>query len=135
MTTQMVVHGGHVTIDVEDVAKFNKKEWFIDPIGRVVSKGPNMVYLHRYLLDYNGPLCVDHIDHDVKNNSKSNLRIVTKSENSLNRRNKSTFQDEVRYPGVSKRKTGYIAYVCVKRKLDYIGIYKTVEEAVKAREL
>ena len=40
-----------------------------------------MTYLHRFLLDAEASEIVDHIDGNALNNSRSNIRIVTQSEN------------------------------------------------------
>jgi len=42
------------------------------------------IYLARYLLDYIGPLEVDHRDRDPQNNVMANLRIATRAEQSNN---------------------------------------------------
>lgn len=47
---------------------------------------------------------VDHIDHNINNNSKSNLRIVTLSQNKLNRVNPAS---KTGIRGVSEIKDGY----------------------------
>src|SRR6185369_7423148 len=52
---------------------------------------PTSQYMHRFLmkLDHGDKRQVDHINHDTLNNRRSNLRIVTQSENALNRKNQS----------------------------------------------
>ncbi len=39
------------------------------------------IYLHRFLLNFPENMVVDHINHDPLDNTRTNLRIVTKSEN------------------------------------------------------
>ena len=51
-----------------------------------------LVYLHRHLLKPKGTECVDHIDGDPLNNSRSNLRITDKAGNARNRRKGKTFK-------------------------------------------
>lgn len=46
---------------------------------------PKIVYLHRLIMKPAGGLVVDHISGDGLDNRRSNLRVVTKSQNGLNR--------------------------------------------------
>ncbi|MBD8839392.1 HNH endonuclease [Paenibacillus sp. CFBP 13594] len=43
------------------------------------------VYLHKFVLGYEGKHKVDHIDHNTLNNRRENLRILESRKNSLNR--------------------------------------------------
>lgn len=42
--------------------------------------------MHRVVIGYEGPLDIDHINHNALDNRRCNLRITTRSENVLNRR-------------------------------------------------
>lgn len=88
--------------DYENVIKYNwtiirgKKDGYINRYvtRRVYKKNPDgstypypikTVYLHRHIMKYDGELQIDHIDGNGLNNTKKNLRIVTRSENAKNR--------------------------------------------------
>ena len=76
--------------------------------------------------------CIDHIDQKKANNSISNLRWISISNNSRNitkRQNTSS-----KYRGVSfhKGREKYVAYVRIDNKLKYIGLYEKEDEAAKA---
>lgn len=74
---------------------------------------------------------IDHIDHDRSNNTFTNLRQATHLENC---RNRSAYPiSTTGYTGVSERGEKYIASLTFNYKRHYIGIYKSVEEAVQAR--
>jgi hypothetical protein len=86
-------------IDVDSVEKIRGITWCFTGKGYVMTKqkksvDPRLqpwshlkgVSLARYLLNYTGPLEVDHKDRIQKNNCLSNLRILTKRENQLNRK-------------------------------------------------
>jgi hypothetical protein len=134
MTIEVVVSNGYVIIDDEDLEKFNEKEWSINKWGYVQSSGrkEKPVLLHRHLLGYHGPLCVDHIDHNPLNNSKSNLRVCTWSENQLNRKGPNK-NNTTGYSGVSPYKSGFYAYSYKGGKTTPIGFFTTIEEAVTAK--
>ena len=65
----------------------------------------------------------DHIDGDGLNNCKSNLRIVTTSQNSMNAK-KAANKSSV-YKGVSfhKRENKWIAYIRISKKLKTLGYF------------
>lgn len=124
-------------IDIEDIEKINHLYWRV----RYDKRHPNCtlyveatyknkrVHLHRLLTDCPKNMIVDHIDGNGLNNKKQNLRICTQKENSINRHNSKTVG--VRYV---KRNDFWIACIKFKRKLKYLGYYRTQEEAIKRRE-
>ena len=70
-------------IDKEDVEKCKNIKWSISDTGYVNGKSKKYK-LHRYILDYDGPLEVDHINRNKLDNRKENLRIVSKFTNAQN---------------------------------------------------
>lgn len=110
-------------IDTEDVSKVKYIKWKFAR-GYVISnkKNGSNLYLHRVVL--NTDQMVDHINHDPLDNRKSNLRIVNKSQNAMNRKPK----------GVSVRKDGsYYAYIKINQKTLNLGVYLDEPEAEYAR--
>lgn len=121
--------------------------------------------MHRYILDlgcdntYTDPV-IDHIDGDGLNNTKSNLRLCNRSQNSCNKKLKSNSQtgwrgvtrvkytysskrkyikkdgtvSEYKYPKKqTMRKKPWKAYIRPKgQKTITIGCYETAEEAARA---
>ena len=72
--------------------------------------------------------CIDHIDRDRTNNSISNLRWIS---NSNNLRNRPKMQNtSSKYMGVyfNKAKGKYKAYINIDNKLKHIGYYEKEEE-------
>lgn len=77
---------------------------------------------------------VDHVDNDPLNNHISNLRWATNSENMANiRRPKSNSTGE---KGVYVHTTSgkYMAYVGCEGKLNYLGLFDTLEQAKAYRD-
>jgi hypothetical protein len=82
-------------IDIEDLHKVCDYKWFARTDGRVVANvrslgvGASHIRLHNVIMDFDDALKyqyeIDHISGDVLDNRKSNLRIVTKSKNIMNR--------------------------------------------------
>lgn len=80
---------GYAKIDIEDVEKCKQQKWSMphttDFKQYVRAKNTKInVPLHRYILGYDGPLDVDHINRDTLDNRKSNLRIVSRTVNCSN---------------------------------------------------
>ena len=75
---------------------------------------------------------IDHINQDKANNSISNLRWISPSNNCRNRPKKQNSSSK--YMGVcfDKRAGKYVARIQINNKYKYIGLYETEEEAGKA---
>lgn len=75
-------------------------------------------------------LVVNHIDHDVSNNSADNLEIVTHRYNLSHRKNKGSSK----YTGVywNKVMKKYLSQICINGKLKHIGCFKNEDEAGRA---
>lgn len=79
-----------------------------------------------------GEMCIDHIDLDKTNNSFTNLRLCTVSQNGWNRR--ASPGGSSAYKGVSyqKSKNKWRAYIMINRKSTYLGSFDTPELAHQA---
>jgi hypothetical protein len=99
------------------------------------------VYLHRVILERvlgrsldTGEL-VDHIDGDPLNNCRSNLRVATYAQNSMN--SKRQVRSSSGYKGVywDKRIQRYRAQITCNQKRIRLGTFKTPEEAHEAYKI
>lgn len=81
------------------------------------------VYLHRWLLEAQPGQIVDHIDGNKLNNRRSNLRLVTRSQNQANRRHNRNSRS--RYKGVTwhKRRGMWMARIQVRGRRITIGYF------------
>ena len=77
--------------------------------------------LHRVLLNAQRGQYVDHLDGNVKNNQRANLRLCTASENLANRglfRNSTT-----RYKGVTRRGNRWHARIWLRKQMIHLGYH------------
>lgn len=98
---------------------------------------PRLIRLHRAVMaraigkTVPAHLDVDHIDGDLLNNTRDNLRLATRAENSRNR----GAGPGRRYKGVYRSQTPgarWIAKIQVDGELLYLGSYATPEAAARA---
>ena len=121
-------------IDIDDYEKIKDITWTRDDKGYVRSTRINGgISLQRFIMDCSkGDGCVvDHIDGDINNNRKYNLRCTDKSFNGLNRDPSS--YGKLGVLGVRKRDNRYEARIKVKGNEIFIGSYRTLQEAENAR--
>ena len=111
-------------IDIDDIERCKKVKWTTNGNGYV--EGNSKKYkLHRFIMDYDGPLQIDHINRNKLDNRKENLRIVNQFENAQN----------VGAHGVSfdKKANKWKAETQRYGKYFFIGLYQTKENAIIAR--
>lgn len=89
-------------------------------------------YLHRWIMKAPANKHVDHVNGDTLDNRRENLRLVSPSQNLLNRKQSEfTPCTNTGYLGVNKVKEGqYRAYACGK----HLGVWPTAELAACARD-
>lgn len=124
--------------DLEDYDKIKDYCWYIHKSGYVVSSNNDSrqtIKMHRLILDCNDDLTPDHIHgKDTRNdNRKSNLRIVTHSQNMMNRKlsnNKSGVTGVFWDKNINK----WLAYINVDKVRHYLGSFDSFENAKSVRK-
>ena len=125
-------------IDTEDYETVKQYHWGI--LGKH-SRYTEYVYtktskytidLHRMLTNCPKGMVVDHINADGLDNRKENLRICTNAENIQNGKIRSNNKTGVN--GVQFHQKAYVASITANNIQHYLGRFKTLEEAKKARE-
>lgn len=137
---EVEVQGKKVILDAADKAVFDQfAPWCLNHKGYVIStnqrgkvaRNPSVttVSLHREILQVMPGEFVDHINRDIYDNRRSNLRICTRSQNAAN----SPPPSGRKYKGVWLRESGrYRAMIRVRRKAYHLGHFDTAEEAASA---
>lgn len=117
-------------IDAEDYPTVSKYKWCTAKNGYAVS-ADKKIFLHRLLLNAKLGQQVDHINLDIADNRKENLRICGNSLNSSNRKpyNKLNIKGVEYHKGSHK----YSAYFRKDNKQYHSPCYHTKEEASFAR--
>ena len=113
--------------DLEDYDKIKDYTWGFEKGGVYSRTNGRKIRMHRLIMKCPKGMVVDHINHNTKDNRKSNLRICTRAENNHNRSSR-------------KQKCCGICYIKKSEKWmarlgrKFLGYFKTEEEAIEARK-
>lgn len=131
-------HGKQIVLLDDEDAHFCSKGLYVHEIGQFlyVRIKPNKVSLHRAIMGIPKGKVIDHINRNPLDNRKSNLKICTIQENLRNQKrpNNRTGTTGVSITKYWKNRIGYQANIVVNYKKIYIGFYKNLEDAIKARK-
>lgn len=133
----VLTNGGFALVDDEDYEHIYRHKWRRDRDGYAVRTapvdyGPKTILMHRLILDAPRSSSVDHVSGDRLDNRRSNLRLATNAQNSMNR---LPYEGKTsRYKGVSwhRRVKKWMAGITVNGKGIYLGYFSEEEEAAKA---
>lgn len=121
--------------DLEDYDKIKDYCWYDDGKGylrsRVILENTKIM-MHHIIIEVPKGYCVDHINHDTYDNRKSNLRIVTTSQNAMNRR--LSINNTSGCKGVRCVNGKYKSVITHNNKVYSLGTYKFYDEAVEKRK-
>lgn len=134
--------GKTILLDAEDIVRISKHTFFHD--GGSNRRVSTWVYtqlkrtrtpISRLVIDFPAHLVADHINSDIHDNRKSNLRVCTKTEN-LRNKSKPKHGKTSTYIGVSvvKATDNWVASYRSNNKKVHIGTFKTQLEAAIARD-
>lgn len=125
--------GVGIMIDSEDYEKVSGYTWRLDKNGYPIAGGgkrmPNYK-LHRFVLNAPKGTEVDHINHNLLDCRKENLRLCTHGENQHNQC-KQTRTTSSKFKGVSKAKKDnkWTAQIKHNRKVIYLGRFDSERDA------
>ena len=112
-------------IDTEDLNKVKDIKWKLSASGYAINTSRHgTIHMTHVITGAKNNEYVDHINHNVLDNRKFNLRIVTKSQNQMNSYNKG-----VTITSDNK----YYAYIKILQKMINLGKYDREQDALWAR--
>ncbi len=119
-------------IDLEDVARCQMYKWRMCgndyPFAKINDR---KVYLQNFILGTEAT--VDHINHDIYDCRKENLREVNKSENMMNSKISKRNTSGVKGVSFDKRDNKWMAHIYLNGKFYNLGRYSDFNVAVKTR--
>lgn len=121
-------------VDDEDYPLLCKYKWTFHPCGyayrnQKLNGKIKKVYMHRFIMNYNGEKDIDHINHNGLDNRKSNLRIASRSENLANKGKSANHSSKYKGVCYDKSKSKWVCYIQVRKKQIFLGRYETEKEA------
>lgn len=127
--------GSQFFFDLEDYEKIKKYKWYSNTNGYIATQtDKKYLQLHRLIMNAEPDQQVDHIHHNIKDCRKSELRIVTASQNMQNKRiykNNSSGKTGVSF---HKRTHKWIANIQVNKKRISLGSFDNINDAIASRE-
>ena len=129
------LHEKPFIVDVSDFEIVRAYRWCLQSKKYVYS--PKVGLLHRFLLNANKDLLVDHKDGNGLNNRRSNLRACSQTQNLGNSKipvtNKTGFKGVYTTENSQKPRTfPFMSKIQFQKKHIHIGYYMTAEEAAEA---
>lgn len=134
-----LTQGKVAMIDDEDFDLISQYKWFARKSKNLFYAAAysghwrtrKLIHMHRLIIG-DTYLIVDHKDRNGLNNTRSNLRVCSQSQNCANR----TSRGGSRFLGVSrfqqKGKVKWRAFICSNKKNNYLGLFDNEEQAAIA---
>lgn len=131
--------GKSTIVDDEDFDNLSQYKWhanncsgyyYAQRMGNKINGYQKKIKMHRVIAGDVKGLVIDHINGDTLDNRKSNLRVCTQRQNTMNAkaRNKSGFKGAVFTKSLNK----YQSQIRVNDKQIYLGVFDTEREAALA---
>ena len=119
-------------IDIEDVDKIKNYKWCLSHGYAYNIKSD--IRLHRLIMNCTDDKVVDHINRDRLDNRKSNLRICSQQQNSINRGIQSNNNSGVVGVYWAKSRNKWCAQIMLNKKNIFLGYYEDMNDAIQARK-
>lgn len=123
--------------DLDDYDLIKKYTWYLNGRGYLSAHQPKTqkeIRMHRLITNASSDKQVDHINHNRLDNRKENLRLVSSSQNNMNKGRQSNNTSGITGVSYYKRQDVYEAQIQVNYKQIHLGRFKNKEDAIKARK-
>lgn len=143
MVTIKLTQGREAQVSEEDREYLERWSWGTHSEGyakcranRSTGDSGRYLYMHRIVMERmtGAPVPpeweIDHIDGDKLNNQRGNLRLVTRSQNNMNRARYKGSASQ--YKGVSRQGKKWRATIVLNKKQKHLGCYETQAQAARA---
>ena len=131
------VTGQDILLDDDVFERVRYRKWYtygraVMAYDSAINGKQNMLCLHRVVIGAKSGDIVDHINHNVLDNRRVNLRLATQAQNGANRsgRNKNNTSG---YRGVSwyKPLKKWYSYLRINGERKYLGVFTRLEDAAR----
>ena len=131
---KLVNNKGIVLVDDKDYETLSHHKWYLlnskNKKYAITSIDSLTKLMHRIIMKEPKDLQIDHIDGNGLNNKKENLRIVTSSQNNMNR---SKFKNSIsKFKGVQFENNKWRSRIRLNKKLYHLGMFENEIDAAKA---
>ena len=115
------------------IAGRNKHKKYV--YAKTQTNSNELTMLHRFVMDCTNNMVVDHINGNTLDNRKINLRIVSRQQNCINR--KQNFNNTRGTKGVTwnKRQNKWVAFIHMGKSYKNLGYYDDIDDAINIRKL
>lgn len=126
--------GKFALVSGQDYKRLIAHTWQMNKAGYVTRghKSGGTVYMHREIISAPKGMVIDHVDCDKLNNTRSNLRIATPTENAFNTDKVRSSTSKHRGVHYSNRRKAWVAKIFILGKEIYIGQFASENEAAEA---
>ena len=135
-----LTQGHEAIIDVDDVNLVENRNWCSSKGGKAFYAVSNksrpdvgQFVMHQIIMPCPEGFVIDHIDGNGLNNTKSNLRIVTQSQNCMNRSIRSDNSSGIIGVRMRRETKKWVATIYKNGTSHYLGDFETIEKAAEAR--
>lgn len=139
-------NGGYTLVDTKDYEFLKQWNWYkcLGYVHRMDYKNRKVIIMHRVIMNTPNNKDTDHINMNGLDNRRKNLRIASRSQNSMNKlkqkNNTSGYKGVLLVKALSKYPKKWVAKIQKDYKVYHLGYFKTAKEASlaygrKAKEL
>lgn len=136
--------GKYAIIDDKDFDYLNQWKWFLNENGYAVrteytrmgycNYKNKRVYMHREINNTPDNLQTDHINHNMLDNRRVNLRTVTNQKNAFNAKLSKANTSGIKGVSWSIERKKWCSYIHINNKAIPLGRFINIEDAILARK-